>query len=182
MEARLNITSLLQQIQLGNDAASESLYAQAAERLKRISRSLMTKEGITAGFQASDLVQEAYLQKGAQVRRIGVTGREHFFALMRLGMKQILVDRARRKSAMKRTQPDGAYRCEAAPDARIEDLGRSLEKLKEMDVKVYLVLRLRNDYGLQWSEIAERVGRQQWEVRRDFAFAVHWLREQMQGN
>lgn len=182
MEAHNNITSLLEQIQLGNETATESLYAQAAERLKRISRSLMTREGVTAGFQASDLVQEAYLQKSSQVKRVGVTGREHFFALMRLGMKQILVDRARRKSAIKRTQPEGAYRCEASPDARTEDLGRSLEKLKELDAKVYLVLRLRNDYGLQWGEIAERVGRQQWEVRRDFAFAVHWLREQMQGH
>lgn len=179
MAEQERITVLLHRMSLGDRNAEHSLYAQAATRLKRISQAMMSKEVRTGGFQASDLVQEAYVQKSKHFRRLAILDGDHFFALMTRGMKQILIDRARSKAAIKRVHSEEVFQAGSPANSEYGDLSRCLQRLKALDPNVYLVLRLRNDEGLKWEEIAGRLGRQPWQVRRDFAFGLQWLREQM---
>lgn len=173
------ITMLLQRISLGDRMASEALYREAAERLRDIARRMMSKERATAGFAASDLMQEAYVRKKQAIEKQGLKDGQHFFAIMKKAMRETLVDRARAKTAAKRTQRDEMWGAPPAADVRLEDLARNMARLKQLDEKVYQIVRMRNDLGLTWEAIGERTGKPVWEARREYGFALRWLREHM---
>jgi len=167
-------------VRQGELLANETLYRQAASRLQRMARSLMAGEGKTAGFGPSDLVQEAILQKRLKVGFSAVSDTEHFFALMRRGMKQVLVDRSRRRDADKRQIPTPDNALHAVADPRLDDLGKALRRLRSLDARAYKVLRLRSVEGYKWEEIAEMVNINVWDARRDYGFALNWLRQHLE--
>jgi RNA polymerase sigma factor (TIGR02999 family) len=179
VEHDVQLTELIRRMQRGDRAAGNSLFACAAARLRKMSASLIAKEN-TAGFQVSDLVQETYLQKIADSRfQRTVQGREHFFSLMALGMRQVLIDRGRKRSARKRQIPKLETTHHARLDPRSMDLAAALRKLEKLDPDSCVILNLKNHHGLTWEEIGHRTGRSVWQVRADYAHALHWLRAQI---
>ena len=70
-------------------------------RLKAIASALEGPHDSTAALQATALVNEAFLRL-VNKRKIDWDGREHFFSLAALVMRQILTDHARASLAAKR--------------------------------------------------------------------------------
>ncbi|MBY0508488.1 MAG: hypothetical protein K2X03_31545 [Bryobacteraceae bacterium] len=180
MNENVQLTELIHRMQNGDRAAGESLFASAAVRLRRMSAALMASER-TSGFHPSDLLQETYVQKFAGLRRQAkLTGREHFFSVMAMGMRQVLLDRGRARRAQKRQGPSlREWEQAPLPDRRLIDLATATQKLARLDPAACEVLRLKHDHGYSWDEIASRTGRSVWQVRTEYAHALHWLRAEI---
>jgi len=178
MDQSVSLTELVRRMQHGDRQASNSLFAAAAQRLRSISQSLLSREPATAGFDASDLVQEVYGQKLIALKsRTAINNREHFFSLVANGMRQVLTDRARSKNALKRQAPFGQHR--TTHHAPHHDLVSALQKLEKLDPLAHQIVRLKNDHGFTWEEVHSAIRVPPKRARAEYNHAIHWLRDQL---
>jgi len=132
-------------------------------------------------MQTTALVHEAYL-KLAKHSRLAVQDRQHFFALAAKAMRQLVVDRARRRAAVKR---GGDMRVIALDDLQIpvDDrademlaLDEALERLSTLDETQSRIVELRFFAGLSVEEIADaldcspRTVKREWRKARAFLY------------
>lgn len=92
-----DVTTLLNQLQSGDHAASDELLALLYDELRRQAAGQLAKEKPGQTLQATALVHEAYLrlvgpEKSSEDRNW--SGRGHFFAAAAEAMRRILVERA----------------------------------------------------------------------------------------
>ena len=112
--------------------------------------------------------------------------RKHFLRTAAQAMRQILVDYARQKSALKRggglhpiTLDD-----DIPVDDRIEgllDLNEALEKMKTFNPDGMQVVELRYFGGLTEKETADVLGMSERTVRRKWSAARAWLQKELSG-
>jgi RNA polymerase sigma factor (TIGR02999 family) len=100
------VTALLAEWRQGDAAALERLIPLVYVELRRLARAHLRRELAGHSVQATALVHEVYLRL-VKVDRMTVEGRAHFMAIAARLMRQILVDRARRRLAGKRGGENG---------------------------------------------------------------------------
>jgi len=178
----------LSQIESGDPAAAEQLLPLVYDELRRLAAQRMTQENPGQTLQATALVHEAYLRLVDHQPLQHWEGRGHFFAAAAEAMRRILVDRARRKAAVKRggdlarvaLEPELA----AAPELQ-EDLvalDAALDQFAaEYPVQAELVM-LRYFGGLSLSDAAATLGLSERTAGRHWAFARAWLRRAVEGS
>ena len=92
---------LLARVAAGDDKAASRLLPLVYDELRRLAGGYLRRERPGQTLQATALVHEAYMRlvkPGDQPW----TGRTHFLAIAAVSMRQVLVDRARRRHAAKR--------------------------------------------------------------------------------
>jgi RNA polymerase sigma factor (TIGR02999 family) len=153
------------------DALTCDLYQDLCRRARRC----LTGEHFLPAPQPAELVHEAYLR----LIGLGLTwrSREHFLAMATREMRRILVDRARRRSAVKR-RVGGVERMKlSAPrPVRFLDLERALEQLAALDKRMARVVLLHAREGLTYREIADVLAVSAATARLDMNLARTWLR------
>lgn len=99
--AEQTVTELLAKWRSGDGRAFESLLPLVYAELRKIARSQLRKERPNHTLQSTDLLHEAFLRL---MRQNGMTfeNRTHFYAIGARIMRQILVDYARNRGAVKR--------------------------------------------------------------------------------
>ena len=103
-----DVTNLLQQVQDGDEKASEKLLVRLYDDLRRQAAQQLSNEKAGHTLQTTALVHEAYLRLAKpkatsdQPEDVAWNSRGHFFAAAAEAMRRILVERARRKGAQKR--------------------------------------------------------------------------------
>jgi RNA polymerase sigma factor (TIGR02999 family) len=125
------------------------------------------------------LVHEAYLKLTASSHQT-YQDRVHFFAVASRAMRQILVDYARRMSAVKR---DGGRAVTFDPDllgdpGRAEELlalDEALEQLEALDERLARTVEMRFFGGLSVEEVADALGVSPRTVKRDWRKARAFL-------
>ena len=128
------------------------------------------------------LVHETYLKLSREPRYAAI-GRTHMLRLAAKAMRQIVIDRARRRGAQKRgsafvvtTLGDGP--AETFDEVAILTLGRALEELDTVDARLAEVVELRFFGGLSAEdtasvlEVTERTVVRDWRKARAFLFAA----------
>lgn len=182
-----DVTQILSQIESGDAAAAERLFAIVYDELRRMARSQMANERAEHTLQATALVHEAYF------RLVGDTappwdGRGHFFASAAEAMRRILVDHARAKNAAKRGGEFDRVLLNndiAATSSELElddlvALDDALTKLAvEAPAKAQLV-QLRYFAGLNLEEAAAAMGISVATAKRYWVFARAWLFKELQ--
>jgi len=151
--------------------------------LRRLAHQYMRGERTGHTLQTTALVHEAYLRL-ADVNRMQFRDRRHFIALAATMMRRILVDYARAHARGKRgggipvvsVQDVGPI---PRQDVDVVALDGALERLARFDLRQARIVELRFFGGLTIDETAETLGVSAKTVKRDWAIAKAWLRQEL---
>ena len=184
--ATSDITALLHAHAAGDAAALEQLLPRVYGELRRIARIRLRRERSGHTLAATDLVHEAYL-KLLPVERVDWRSRAHFFAIASRAMRNVLVDHAVRRGAVKRGAGATALTLEdhdAASEQPLDDLialSEALTRLEQLDARQARVVECRYFGGLTLEETAEALKTSPATVSRDWTFARAWLHNELAG-
>jgi RNA polymerase sigma factor (TIGR02999 family) len=140
----------------------------------------MAREQPGQTLQATAVVHEAWLRLVADGDRTW-QNRAHFFGAAAEAMRRILIENARRKSALKRggglarVDIDGIDLAVADPDDKILLLDEALEKLQVEDPQKARIVVMKFFGGMTNHEIAQHLGVTERTIERQWAFARTWI-------
>jgi RNA polymerase sigma-70 factor, ECF subfamily len=179
------ITQLLAQWSAGDQHAFESLFPLLYPTLSRLASRELSKERAGHTLQTTALVNEAFIELAGQ-RRAQFETRGHFLAVAAFVMRRILCEHARNRAAAKRGGGDAILTLQD-PDALESDSGlaeitavdAALEVLEKVDARAARVVVLRFFGGLSHEETAEALGISVITVKREWASAKAWLKQEL---
>ena len=182
-----DITLILESVGRGERQATEELFPLVYEELRRLAAARMAKESAGHTLQPTALVHEAWLQL------VGAGGRTwknraHFFGAAADAMRRILIDNARRKSALKRGGDQNRVSLEdleittATPDEHVLLIDEALQWLEKEDATKARIVSLKFFGGLTNEEVAESTGTSLRTVNREWVVAkiklFRWIEQQ----
>ena len=173
-------TELLRAWARGDEHALAELTPRVYRELRRMAERYLRNERPGRTLQPTDLVHEVYLRL-IDVDRIDWQHRAHFFAVSATLMRRILLDRARRRGAVKRggnpdrVELDGALDLSPERSRDLIRLDDALNALAGVDPRKARIVELRFFAGLDIKETAEVVGVSPETVMRDWKTARAWL-------
>jgi RNA polymerase sigma factor (TIGR02999 family) len=191
-----NVTRMLQAIQSGDRQCVDELMSAVYDDLKMVARHYMASERASHTLQPTAIINEVFLRMFRHVDgshqwepvSLDWESRAHFLGIAAKQMRQVLIDRARQKQALKRdfgirvdlTGLD--LRSSAVPptEERFLVVNELLEILALKDPDAARVVELKFFGGLTDVEAAHVMGINVAKLRRDWAFARAWLRQRMQ--
>jgi RNA polymerase sigma factor (TIGR02999 family) len=186
-DRRGNVTQLLEEFR-GGQQADAALVALVYDELHRLASRYMRRERSNHTLQPTALVHEAYLRLAVQ-RAKAWKSRAHFFAVAAIVMRQILVDSARRRNAVKRGDGKIAVSVEAIDErllaldpAQAEDviaIDEALADLAKINARRSRIVELRVFAGMTRREIAEALGLSERTAEREWAAAQTWLYDRL---
>ena len=181
-----NVTLLLERANRGEPTATEELVPLLYEELRNLAEWLLNRGPAGQTLQPTALVHEAFL------RLVGGNNQawehqEHFFNAAAQAMRQILVDQARRRAALKRggdrKRVSDVY-AEPEIEAPSDDviaLHEALEALEKTDERKARIATLHAFAGLTLAEIATALGISLSTVEREWRFTKILLYSHVQG-
>jgi RNA polymerase sigma factor (TIGR02999 family) len=179
------VTLLLRDWRAGDRAALDELIPKIYAELHRLAAKYLRGERVDHTLRPTDLVSEAYLRL-ADGEHPDWNDRVHFFAIAARTMRQILVDHARKRNAVKRgdgerpvTLDEGLVAVDR-PEAMIA-LDEALSALETFDERKARVIDLHYFGGLTHQEVAEVLGVHANTVARDLRLAEAWIHRHLQG-
>ncbi|MHC4136375.1 MAG: ECF-type sigma factor [Planctomycetota bacterium] len=177
------ITLLLERVRSGEEEAASELFAELYGQLHGLAAAIFHSQRGNHTLQPTALVHETYLK----MIRPGATpwqDRAHFCGVAAKAMRQILVNHARDKQALKRggaagrvTLSDAAR--EGGPDLDVLAIHEALEELGQLDARQARIAELRFFAGLNTQEVAEVVGVAPRTVELDWRMAKDWLAQRL---
>ncbi|HUJ49714.1 MAG TPA: ECF-type sigma factor [Bryobacteraceae bacterium] len=181
-----DITVLLRRWREGDETALENLMPLVYPRLKEIADGVGRERGADYGLHATALVNEAFLRLVKQ-GRANWEGREHFFNLAALVMRQILTDSARsrlalkRGGALKRVPLHDEMQWVSVASEEMLDLNTALDELAAFDARKVSVVELRYFLGCTADEAGEILGLSKATIDREAEVARAWLFRRLRG-
>jgi RNA polymerase sigma factor (TIGR02999 family) len=173
------LAQLFTKSQGGNREAENALYRLASFRLRQIACALMQRERREHTLQPTALVSEFFLR--ARGVKWSVQNDEDLFHLSARVMKQVLVDHARHRQALKRMAPErlgelltSSGRTDLNPDLRIA-VNTALEELRGVDPLAASTVWQRCVEGMTLDELSRLQRREVWRVRADCDFGLQWM-------
>ncbi len=161
------------------DAGGELLGALDCE-LRTIAAARLRKERHSS-LSTGDLVNEAII-KLTQLDRIEIGGRPHILALASRMMRQILIDKARKRAASKRNFIPVTLSSDLREDEtplELLELDRALRELEEFDPERAQIVEMRFFGGMSIPEIADVTGLSEATVKRRWIATRAWLAHRM---
>lgn len=181
-----DITRLAEAAGRGESGASDELLPLVYEELRKVAHARMRRERAGDTLQPTALVHEAYLRLiGDDVQW---ENRRHFFAAAAESMRRILIDRARKRGAVKhggeqhRTDFDELRLAEDQDYAELVAWDELLDKLHELDANMADAFKLRYYAGFSIAETAEALDISVRTVNRHWTSALTWFRLQLGGD
>ena len=171
----------------GQSASSDELMRAVYSELSRQARYQLRRERPNHTFDTNALINEAYLKLIGQ-RSVKWKDRGHFFALSAQLMRRILVDHARARHRQKRGGIDETIAIEdvltataAAQSIDIDliALDEALSRLAVLDPQQVKIVELRYFAGLEITETALVLKISVATVKRDWAMAKAWLKDEL---
>jgi RNA polymerase sigma factor (TIGR02999 family) len=178
------LAQLLQSWCQGRQGAIDELVPMVYDDLRRLAHRYMAGERPGHTLQTTALVNEAYLRLAGSVQGTR-EDRIHFFAACSRSMRQILVDSARTRQALKRggevpqIELQEALAVAGQPSADLVAIDDALNALAAIDARKSQVVELRFFGGLSVQETAEVLKVSVETVHRDWRLAKSWLRREL---
>lgn len=178
-----SVTRILADFGSGESAVRE-LLPLVYDELRRLAASHFDDERSGHTLQPTALVNEAFLRM-ASVGGMKVTNRAHFFRLASKVMRQILVDHARGKQALKRggggerITLDDSYPAPAGKGVDLLVLEEALERLASLSPAKARLVELRFFGGLTIEEAADALDISRTQATREWRTARAWLADEL---
>ncbi|HEY4301827.1 MAG TPA: ECF-type sigma factor [Candidatus Didemnitutus sp.] len=178
-----DITVILERIGRGDAQAADQLLPLVYGELRRLAAARMARESAGHTLQPTALVHEAWLRLGGD-QQPDWQNRAHFFASAAEAMRRILIDRARRRHAVRhggeyvRTSSDAIDQAIASPgagDAELLDVHEALDALARHDARKAELVKQVYFVGLTIKDAAVVLGISEPTARRDWSYARAWL-------
>ena len=156
------------------------------DELRRLARRYLRRERAAQSLQATELVNEAYLRLVKDKTRAW-QNRTHFLAIAATSMRQILVERARARTASKRGGSkvritlDDAIASGGQKSFELLALDEAMNKLGDIDPQQARIVELRFFGGLTIEETAEALRTSPATVKREWTMARAWLGHEVRG-
>ena len=176
-----DITRILKSFDKGDPKSAEELLPLIYQELRKLAALKMAKESPNQTLQPTALVHEAYLRLVDRKTDREWDHRGHFFAAAAEAMRRILVDKARRKRAVRHggnlSQTELAEsRIVAGPtDDQILLAHEALESLAKVDPVKAEVVKHRFFVGMTNTEVAKVMNLSEATARRHWEYARAWL-------
>ena len=172
---------MLREVAAGDKAALDRLIPLIYSQLRSLANVQLRKEQRAVTLQPTALVHEAYARLTSQ-EHPDYRSRSHFLAVASQVMRQILIDYARRRKAVKRGGGQTHFSLNEALDAAAERpevllaIDDALRALERKDPRKARLIEMRFFGGLSTEEIAEIVDSPQDDVQAELRIAQAWLR------
>lgn len=174
------VTRLLQSASEGDKQAAEDLIPIVYEELRKLAAWRLGQEIHAQTLQATALVHEVYLKLSPGEQQW--EGRKHFFSAAAESMRRILIDRARRRKAVRhggelqRTMfVENIVADSSEKDDEILAINEILDRFAQIEPRKAEVVKLRYFVGMTIDEAAESLGISVPTAKRDWVFARAWL-------
>jgi len=175
-----DVTRILESIEHGDPKAADELLPLVYGELRKLATSKMANEAPNQTLQPTALVHEAWL------RLVGndnpqFANRAHFFAAAAEAMRRILIDKARRKKAIRhggdqqRVDIESVDVAVLADDEELLAINDALDKLTAQNKVEAELVKLRYFVGMTLEEAAEVLGISARTADNYWAHARAWL-------
>jgi|GEM_PF-258893 len=180
--AARDVTRLLHAWSGGDGAAAERLTELVYAQVRAIAGKHLRQFGNQLTLQPTELAHELFL------RLIGTDtnwqDRRHFYGVVSVAMRRILVDTARARGSDKRGGSEVHVTLSAADEVDREDsdaiaLDEALEALRAVDGRKCEIVELNYLLGLKREEIAEVLDISVPTIDRELRFARAWLKQRL---
>lgn len=178
------ITLMLQEFAGGDKTALDRLMPIVYAELRRLADSYLRRERPGHTLQPTALVHEAYARMVGQDPP-DFRNRAHFIGVAAQVMRQILIDHARGRNAVKRGGGQAKCTLDEAVDAAVERpllmiaVDDALNALAEQDAQKARLIEMRFFGGLTAEESAEVIGLPVQVIRRELRVAQAWLQREL---
>jgi len=179
-----DLTRLLNAAARGDSEANDAVAPRIYEELRRLARWNMSRLPGSATLQATALVHEAWIRL-VDDEEPTWEGRRHFFFSAARAMRDILIDHARRRGAIKRgggrrqVELEDQHLVIDVPMENLLDLDRALGRLEARDPEAGQLVMLRFFAGLDMETTARTLGLPLRTAERKWRFARSWLRRDL---
>ena len=181
-----DVTRILESIEHGDPKAADELLPLVYGELRKLAASRMANEAPNQTLQPTALVHEAWL------RLVGETnpkfdGRAHFFAAAAEAMRRILIDKGRRKRAVRhggdqqRVDIEGMEIAVLGNEAELLAVNEALDKLTAQNKLEAELVKLHYFVGMTLDEAAEVLGISARTADNYWAHARAWLFREIKG-
>lgn len=175
-----DVTRVLVAIEPSDSNAADQLLPLVYEELRKLAARRMANEAAGHTLQPTALVHEAWLRLVGSANP-GFSNRAHFFAAAAEAMRRILIEKARRKRAVRHGggQPclnlDDVEVAAPAADDQLLVVNEALEKLSSQNKPEAELVKLRYFVGLTLEDAAEVLGISARTADNYWAHARAWL-------
>lgn len=183
----LPLTDLLNLWQQEGAQIPPNQFDDIYNELKRLARAAIARESANHTLQVTELVNEVYLLLDKQ--RFSVwDNRLHFFSVISLMMRRVLVDHARKKRRLKRGDPNlrvtlaDENALASGPSQDAIAVHESLQELAKLDSRHGLIAELKLFAGFTDEEVGLVIGVSSRTVKRDWRIAKGWLKANLSKN
>lgn len=178
------IATLVEAVSAGDEGALAELLPLVYDELRRLAAGYLRRERPGQTLQPTALVHDVYLRL-LQDSKLSWQNRAHFFGIAARSMRQILVERARARDAVKRG--GGQVRVTLDPGLLAAEqqtfdlaaLDEALMRLAAFDAELARLVDVRFFAGLSIEEAAEALGISPATVKRRWTLAKAWLAREL---
>jgi RNA polymerase sigma factor (TIGR02999 family) len=187
MTGNASLTERLQLFMQGDSTVVDSLLDEVLPQLHEIAARELKRERYMAPLSKTELIHEVWLNNlskaGWEIRNQG-----HFYALISLAMRRVLVDLARKRLAARRggretTLPlegSGALWKTPIQDAQqIVEIGILMDRLEAKDPDAARMVDMHYFSGFTMEEIAAKTGLTLKQVRSRWERGLNWLKKML---
>lgn len=182
-----DITGWIREWQEGDAHARDRVFTRLYGELRRLAAAVLRSESGHDTLQPTALLNDALIKLTLAAQAPAADDRRHFARIVARAMRQVLVDRARRKLADKRgggIAPLPLHDHDAALTGNPADLialDDALAVLARLDPRAASVVELRVFAGLTIDETAQALEIHPSAVNREWAHASAWLKQHLTG-
>jgi RNA polymerase sigma factor (TIGR02999 family) len=174
------VTRILNAIERGDAKAADELLPLVYEELRKLAAHKMANETPGQTLQPTALVHEAWLRLVGSANP-KFEGRAHFFGAAAEAMRRVLIDRARRKRALRhggarqRVNVEEVEISAAVEDDQLLAVNDALEKFAAQDKAKAQLVKLRYFVGMTIEEAAQMLGISEPTAKRWWTYSRAWL-------